>query len=186
VKASDLRPGMAVTMDGTLFICTQSTHVTPGNLRAFVQAKLKRLSDGVIIEKRLRSTEEVDQAFLDKREMEYLYSDNTGHILMDTQTYDQITVSDDLIGGLIKFFKPNTVLTALLHEGNVVTIDLPKAVELMVAETTPMPRGATVTNQMKDAVLETGLKVRVPPFIAIGDLVRINTDDGSYIGRVSK
>ena len=86
MKASEMRPGMAVTMDGTLFICTRATHVTPGNLRAFVQAKLKRISDGVIIEKRLRSTEEVEQAFLDRREMEYLYSDNTGHILMDMQT----------------------------------------------------------------------------------------------------
>jgi len=183
VKASDMRQGMAVIMDGELYVCTQATHVTPGNLRAFVQVKLKRLSDGVGTEKRLRSTEDVEQAFLDRREMAYLYSDNAGHILMDTQSYDQVTVSDDLIGGQIKFFKPNTLLTALLHEGTVVTIELPKAVELTVTETTPMPRGATVTNQMKDAVLETGLKIRVPPFIETGELVRINTDDGSYLGR---
>ncbi len=181
-----MRPGMAIMMDGELYICTKSTHVTPGNLRAFVQAKLKKISDGVILEKRLRSTEEVEQAFLDRCEMEYLYSDNTGHILMDTRTYDQITVPDELIGGLIRFFKPNTVLTALVHEGNVVTIDLPKAVELTVTDTTPIIKGATATNQMKDAVVETGLKIRVPPFIEIGDVVRINTDDGAYVGRVNK
>jgi len=183
VKASDMRPGMAVMMDGSLLVCTQATHVTPGNLRAFVQAKLKRISDGVALEKRLRSTEEVEQAFLDRREMEYLYSDTTGHILMDTKSYDQVTVSDDLIGGQIKFFKPNTSLIALLHEGKVVTIELPKAVDLAVTDTTPMVKGATVTNQMKDAVLETGLKVRVPQFIETGEVVRINTDDGSYLGR---
>jgi elongation factor P len=177
---------MAVTIDGSLFICTQAAHVTPGNLRAFVQAKLKRLSDGVIIEKRLRSTEEIDQAYLDRREMEYLYSDNTGHILMDTKSYDQMTVSDELIGGLIHYFKPNTVLTALVHEGNVVTIELPKAVELTVTDTTPMMKTATVTNQMKDAVCETGLKIRVPPFINVGDVVRINTENGEYVSRVNK
>jgi elongation factor P len=186
VKASEMRPGMAVTMDGTLFICTQAAHVTPGNLRAFVQAKLKRVSDGVILEKRLRATEEIEQAFLDRREMEYLYSDNTGHILMDTKSYDQITVPDELIGGLIKFFKPNTPLTTLTNEGKVVTIELPKTVELTVTDTTPIIKGATATNQMKDAVVETGLKIRVPPFIENGEVVRINTDDGSYLGRVNK
>ena len=186
MKASEMRPGMAVTMDGDLYICTKSAHVTPGNLRAFVQAKLKKVSDGITIEKRLRSTEEIEQAFLDRREMEYLYSDSNGHVLMDTKTYDQVTVPDDLIGELIRYFKPNTLLTAMLHNGNVVTIDIPKAVELTVTDTAPMLRSATITNQMKDAVLETGLKIRVPPFIAIGDVVRINTEDGSYVGRVNK
>ncbi len=121
-----MRPGMAIMMDGELYICTKSTHVTPGNLRAFVQAKLKKISDGVILEKRLRSTEEVEQAFLDRCEMEYLYSDNTGHILMDTRTYDQITVPDELIGELIKFFKPNTVVSTLLHKENVGSFPLTK------------------------------------------------------------
>ena len=183
MKASDMRTGMAVTLDGELYVCVQATHVTPGNLRAFVQAKLKRLSDGVIFEKRLRSTEDIEQAFLDRREMEYLYSDISGHVLMDSKTYDQITVSDDLIGGAIKFFRPNTPLIALLHQEKVVAIELPKAVELTVTETTPVSKGATVTSQLKDAVLETGLKTRVPPFIEVGEVVRISTDDGSYISR---
>jgi elongation factor P len=178
-----MRPGMAFTMEGNLYICIKSAHVTPGNLRAFVQAKLKRISDGISMEKRLRATEEVVEAFLDRREMEYLYSDSTGHILMDTKTFDQITAPDELIGELIRYFKPNTVLTVLLNEGNVVTIDLPKAVELTVTDTTPMMKTATVTNQMKDAVLETGLSIRVPSFVNIGDVVRINTDDGSYVSR---
>jgi elongation factor P len=183
VKASDLRPGMAAVLDGKLCICVQASHVTPGNLRAFVQAKLKCVADGMMLEKRLRSTEDIEQAFLDKREMEYLYSDGNGHVLMDSQSYDQITVSDDMIGQSIKFYKPNTTVTALLHDGNVVAIELPKVVELKVTETTPMPRGATVTNQMKDAVVETGLRIRVPPFIEVGEIVRISTDDGSYLSR---
>ena len=183
MKASDLRPGMAITLDSQLYVCVAATHVTPGNLRAFVQAKLRRISDRVIIEKRLRSTEEIEQAFLDRRQMEYLYSDNTGHILMDSQSYDQITVSDDLIGESIKFFRPNTPLTVLLHRENVVALELPKVVELTVTETTPVPKGATATNQLKEAVLETGIKTRVPPFIDVGEVVRISTEDGSYISR---
>lgn len=183
MKASDLRPGMAVTMDNKLYVCVHSTHVTPGNLRAFVQAKLKCIADGTIVEKRLRSTEDVEQAYLDRREMEYLYSDQTGHFLMDARTYDQVTVSADLIGESIKFLKPNTSLVALLCDDNIVAIELPKVVELVVTDTPPVPRGATVTNQMKDAVLETGLRTRVPPFIVVGELIRISTDDGSYLAR---
>jgi elongation factor P len=183
MKANDLRVGMAITFEGKLYVCVQAKHVTPGNLRAFVQAKLRCVADGIAIEKRFRSTEELEQTFLDRREMEYLYSDSSGHILMDTKTYDQTTVSDDLIGESIKFFKPNTLLVALICEGKVVSIELPKTVELAVTETTPMLKGATATNQMKDAVLETGLKTRVPPFINIGDVVRISTDDASYLAR---
>jgi len=186
VKASDMRPGMAFTIDGQLYICFQATHVTPGNLRAFVQAKLRRVSDGVIIEKRLRSTEDVEQAFLERKEMEYLYSDKGGHVLMDTTTYEQVTVPNEMLGDAIKYFKPNTVLTALMYEDKVVSIELPKVVELTVTETSPVPKGATVTNQLKDAVLETGLRTRVPPFIQVGEVVRISTEDGSYISRAKQ
>ena len=183
MKANDLRPGMAVTLDGKLYVCVQAAHVTPGNLRAFVQAKLRCLADGIIIEKRLRSTEELNEAFLDKRDMEYLYSDGSGHVLMDNQSYDQVNIPADLVGDSAKFLKPNTPLTTLIYEGNIVAIELPKVVELAVTETTPMPRGATATNQMKEAVLETGLKTRVPPFIEVGEVVRISTEDGSYVAR---
>jgi elongation factor P len=178
-----MRPGMAFLIDGQLCVCTVATHVTPGNLRAFVQAKLRRLSDGTMIEKRLRSTEEVEQVFLDRREMEYLYSDQHSHIFMDNQTYDQLEVSEELLGESIQYFKPNTPVIALCHDGKIVSLELPKVVEMAVAETTPVPKGATATNQMKDATLETGLRVRVPPFIEIGEVVRVNTDDGSYVGR---
>ena len=183
MKANDLRKNMAIKLDGRLYVCVQATHVTPGNLRAFVQARLRSLTDGTIIDTRLRSTDDIEQVYLDRREMEYLYSDKTGHILMDNETYDQITAGDDLIGKSIRFFKPNTPLLVLTYEGKVIDIELPKSVELAVTDTTPTPKGATVMNQLKEAVLETGLKTRVPPFIEIGDMVRVNTEDGSYISR---
>jgi elongation factor P len=183
MKANDLRPGMATIFEGKLYLCVKAMHVTPGNLRAFVQVKLRALDSGTIIDHRLRSTDDIEQTFLDRREMEYLYSEKTGHVLMDNQTYDQITVSDDLIGESIKFFRPNTPLIALVHEGNIVAIELPKTVELTVTETNPVTKGATATNQLKEAVLETGLKTRVPPFIEVGEVVRISTEDGSYIAR---
>jgi elongation factor P len=186
MKASELRTGMAAMLDGQLYVCVKAKHVTPGNLRAFVQAKLRRVSDGVIIEKRLRSTEDIEQAFMDRRDMEYLYSDNNGHILMDNKTFDQITVPDELIGEAIKYYKPNTNVTTLVHDGNVVSIELPKTVDLAVTETAPGVKGATVTNQMKEATLETGLKTRVPQFIDVGDIIRINTDDGEYLGRAKE
>ena len=173
-------------MDSQLCVCVQATHVTPGNLRAFVQAKLRRLSDGAMLEKRLRSTEDVEQAFLDRRDMEYLYSDNTGHILMDTKTFDQIAVRDEIVGDAIKFCKPNTVVTTLVHNGNVISLELPNTVELEVTECDPGIKGATATKQLKEAVLETGLKTRVPPFINVGDTVRISTADASYLSRVKE
>ena len=115
--------------------------------------------------------------------MEYLHSDKTGHVLMDNQTYDQFTVSDAILGDSIKFFRPNTTLTTLVYNGNVVSVELPKAVELTVVDTPVVAKGSTATNQLKEATLETGLKTRVPPFIAVGEVVRISTDDGSYLAR---
>ncbi len=177
---------MGVILEGKLGVCVQAVHVTPGNLRAFVQAKVRIIADGTMLERRLRSTEEIEEAFLDRREMEYLYSDKTGHVLMDNKTYDQVTVSNDVFGDAIKYFKPNTQLTVMMHQEKIVAIELPKVVELMVTDTTPQIKGATATNQMKDAELETGLKTRVPPFIEVGELIRISTEDGSYLARAKE
>jgi elongation factor P len=174
---------MGIVIDNKLCICVQAVHVTPGNLRAFVQTKLRVVRDGIMLEKRLRSTEDVERAFLDRREMRYLYTDRTGLVLMDSRTYDQITIPLEMVVDSVSYFKPDTTVVALVHDGNVVSIELPKIVELSVTETTPQPKGATATNQMKDAVLETGLKTRVPPFIEVGDVVRISTEDGSYLAR---
>jgi elongation factor P len=186
VKASELRPGMGVIMDGKLCICVKSVHVTPGNLRAFVQAKLRGVKDGVMFEKRLRSTEDIEQAFLDRREMQYLYADPTGLVLMDNITFDQVTLPMEMAEDAVKYLKPDTNITALLYEGNVVSFELPNVVELKVVDTAPQVKGATATNQLKEATLETGLNTRVPPFIEVGEVVRVSTEDGSYLARAKQ
>ena len=184
MKSNDLRPGMAINYEGILFIVTQFTHVTPGNLRAFCQVKLRNVLTGQLIDKRLRSGEEVEYVTLDKRPMEYLYAEADGFVFMDTETYDQVTVPKSFLEESIGYIKPNTVVVMLLNDGKVVSVDLPKTVDLVVTDTTPSIKGATVTNVGKDATLETGLKTKVPDFIKIGEMVRISTDDGSYLSRV--
>lgn len=185
MKSTDIRPGLAITMDGNIYVVTQFTHVTPGNLRAFVQIKIKRIPDGQVTEKRLRSGEEVDAVSLDRREMEYLYADREGYVFMDTESYDQVTVPEALVKDTIKFIKPNTAVVTLVVNDVIVDVELPKTVELIVADTPPGIKGATVTNVGKEATMETGLITRVPDFIAVGEKVRISTADGSYLSRAS-
>ncbi len=185
MKANDLKPGMAVNINGDLLIVRKTEHVKPGKGPAYVQAKMKSISGNNIVEKRFRASEDVDNVTLDRREMEYLYSDSNGHIFMDQESYDQVTINADLIGDQMQFIKPNTIITVLMHDENAVTVSLPSAVDLLVKETSPQPKGVTATNQLKEATMETGLKTRVPPFIENGEMLRINTEDGSYISRVS-
>lgn len=183
MKSQDLRPGMAIKLDGNLWVITQFQHVTPGNLRAFIALKIKNLTSGSIVEKRLRSGEEIEQVDLDRREMEYLYSDASGHVFMDTETFEQLTIPADFIGDSMPYVKPNTLIIVMFCEGQPISVDLPSTVDLEVTDTPPGIKGATATNQLKEATLETGLKTRVPPFISIGETVRINTSDGSYNSR---
>jgi elongation factor P len=183
MRASDIRRGQAVVIDGKLFVVTNADHNTPGNLRAKVQFKLRDVSKGTIMDRRVGATEDIDTVNLDRRQVEYLYSDNEGHIIMDLETYDQTAIPRDVFGDDIKFLKPNTQMQAMFHDGKIVSYELPKTVDLKVTETQPGIKGATATNQMKDAELETGLKTRVPPFIEIGEVVRISTETGAYLSR---
>ena len=183
MRASEVRRGQAVIIDGKLFVVTNADHNTPGNLRAKVQFKLRDVTKGTIMDKRVGATDDIETTNLDSRNVEYLYSDNEGHVLMDLETYEQDTISKEVFGDDIKFLKPNTQLTALFHDGKIVSYDLPKTVDLKVTDTAPGIKGATATNQMKDAVLETGLATRVPPFIEVGEVVRISTDGGNYMSR---
>jgi len=183
VKASDLRPGMALRMDGELYVITQFQHITPGNLRAFVQIKIRHVLRGTHFEKRLRSTEEVEQVSLDRRDAEFLFADNTGYTFMDSENYDQFTVRKEFIGDTHGYLKPNLVVGMLFFEGNPISMELPKTVDLKVTDTPPGIKGATATNQLKEATLETGLKTRVPVIIEPGTVVRISTEDGSYLAR---
>jgi elongation factor P len=183
MRASDIRRGTAVLIDGKLFVVTNADHNTPGNLRAKVQFKLRDVAKGTILDKRVGATDDIETTTLDSRQVEYLYTDNDGHVLMDLETYDQNHIPKEVFGDDILFLKPNTQLTALFHEGKVVSYDLPKTVDLQITETAPGIKGATATNQMKDAVLETGLKTRVPPFIEQGEVVRISTETKGYLSR---
>jgi elongation factor P len=183
MRASDIRKGQAVKIDGKLYVVTNADHNTPGNLRAKVQFKLRDVLKGTIQDKRVGATDDIETTTLDARTVEYLYSDNEGHILMDLETFDQQTIPKDVFGDDILYLKPNTQLTAHYHEGKIVTYDLPKVVDLLVTDTMPAIKGATATNQLKEATLETGLKTRVPGFILNGETIRISTENGGYMSR---
>lgn len=184
MKATDVRPGIAIKYDGKLYVITKTEHRTPGNLRAFMQIKMKDVKSGVSIERRFASSEDVEAVSLDRRDMEYLYSDSSGHVFMDTENYDQVVVPNELIADYMVYVKPNTNITALTTEGNIVAVELPKTVDLKVTDCAPGIKSATATNVQKEAVFETGLKGRVPDFIKIGEVVRINTETGEYLSRI--
>ena len=183
MRASEVRRGQAVIIDGKLFVVTNADHNTPGNLRAKVQFKLRDVGKGTIQDKRVGATDDIETTNLDTRQVEYLYSDNDGHVVMDLETYEQDNIPKEVFGDDILYLKPNTPLTAMFHEGKVVSYELPKTVDLKVTDTPPGIKGATATNQMKDAVLETGLKTRVPPFIEEGEIIRVSTSGGGYQSR---
>ena len=185
LKASDLRNGMAIKLADQVNIITNTEHVKPGKGPAYVQVKVKNIESGSVVEKRLRSVEEVEQVNLDRRPMEFLYNDNSGFVFMDGETFDQVTLFADLVGEQMGFVKANNEITVMFCEGRPVSVELPKTVDLEVSDTPPGIKNATATNQLKEATLETGLRTRVPPFINIGDVVRISTDDGSYNQRVN-
>jgi elongation factor P len=183
MRASDIRRGQAVIIDGKLCVVTNADHNTPGNLRAKVQFKLRDVAKGTILDKRVGATDDIETATLDRRQVEYLYSDADGHVLMDLETYDQNTIPKEVFGDDILYLKPNTPLTAMFHEGKIVSYEMPKTVDLKVKDTPPIIKGATATNQLKEAELETGLRTRVPGFIEIGETIRISTETGGYLSR---
>lgn len=183
MRASDIRKGQACVIDGKLYVVANADHNTPGNLRAKVQFKLRDVSKGTIIDRRVGATDDIDVVNLDRRNVEYLYTDNDGHVIMDLETYDQQHIPKDVFGSDILYLKPNTSMMALFHDGKVVSYELPKTVDLKVTDTPPAIKGATATNQQKEATLETGLKSKVPPFIEIGETIRISTETGGYLSR---
>ena len=183
MRASDVRRGSAVNIDRKLYVVTNADHNTPGNLRAKVQFKLRDVGKQTIIDKRVGATDDIETTTLDSRTVENLYSDNEGHVLMDMETFEQETIPKEVFGDDILLLKPNTQLTALYHNGKIVSYEMPKTVDLKVTDTQPAIKGATATNQMKDAEMETGLKTRVPPFIEIGEVLRINTETRQYLSR---
>ena len=186
MRASDIRRGQAVVIDGTLYVVTNADHNTPGNLRAKVQFKLRDVLKGTIQDKRVGATDSIETATLDRRTVEYLYSDGDSHVFMDTETYEQPAIPQDVLGSDALYLVPNIQIQALYHDGRMVSYELPNTVDHAIQDTPPAIKGATATNQLKDATTETGLTVKVPGFINPGDRIKVNTGNGSYIERVSK
>lgn len=184
MRASEMQKGKTVRIDGKLYAIVDYQHVKLGKGGAVYQTKLKGLTDGLIQNIRLRSEENIEEAFLDKRTYEYLYSSGSEHVLMDTTNYDQIALGDDAFGDGPKYLKPNTQLQVSMFEGRPVIITLPNTVDLEVKDTPPEIKGATATNQNKSATLETGLVVQVPGFIKVGEKIRVDTRTGEYVTRV--
>ncbi len=184
MKASEVRKGQVVVMDGTNFIVLDFAHRTPGNLRAFVQMKLRNLSSGSQVEKRFRSDEQLDVPYVEHRDFEYLYSQGDEHVFMDVENYDQLTFAESMVGDSMKYLLPNIRVQVTYIDNKATSIELPATVELVVTDTPPSIAGATATNQYKDATLETGLIVKVPPFIEVGTKIKVDTRSSEYLSRV--
>jgi elongation factor P len=172
-----------VGKDGQLFTVVDYHLNTPGNWRAILQLKLKNLKTGAVTNERVRPEDKVEQAYLDKREMQYLYQEGDGFVFMDQETYDQITLSREWVGDLILYLKENDIAQVTFYEGKPISLELPATVELKVIETEPSVKGATAAAQFKPATLETGLKITVPPFVGIGEVVQVDTRSGEYLSR---
>jgi elongation factor P len=183
VQATQLRPGMMVKFNGELHTIFKVDHRTPGNLRGFVQAKMRNRRSGSMMDHRFSSEDFVERVVLDEQEMEYLYEDGSFYYFMNTATYEQIHLSAEDLGEQVNYLLPNTSVKVQFYEGQPFNLDLPAAMDMTVVETQPAIKGATVTNVTKPAKLETGLVVQVPPFIKEGEKIRVNTADGSYLSR---
>jgi elongation factor P len=183
VKVSELRRGQVILVDGNMYTIKDLQHVAKGNWRSYYQVKLKDFKTGRVTEQRMAVDDRIETVFVQTKPMEYLYRDGTDFILADVETYDQVPVSEDVIGEGVKFLKENIRVTCEIIDGQIVNVELPQVVELEVKDTPPSIKGATVTNQPKEAVLETGARIRVPSFIDNGEIVRVDTRSGEYLER---
>jgi len=183
IQATRLKKGMLIKVDQDLFRVLELQHVTPGNLRGFVRVKLRNIRSGSLSDQKLRSEDTLDRATLEQRDMQYLYQDGDDYYFMDTTSYDQIHITSEALGEAVNYLKPEMTIEVEFYGEEPVGIELPQTVDLKVLDTVPGIKGATASNQVKPATLETGLVVQVPPFINPGDVVRISTDTGEYLSR---
>src|SRR5579864_1219591 len=178
--ATQLRPGMVIKFNNELYSIFSMVHRTPGNLRGFVQVKMRSLRSGSMTEHRFSSEDRVERASLDEQEMEYLYDDGEYYYFMNTENYEQMHLTRDLLGDAVQYLVPQMKVAVEFYEGKPMSVELPPTVDLTVVETEPGLKGASVSNVTKSAKLETGLVVQVPPFINEGEKVRISTAEGTY------
>ncbi|MDD3268439.1 MAG: elongation factor P [Syntrophomonadaceae bacterium] len=183
ISVNDFKTGATIEMDGQAFQVVEFQHVKPGKGAAFVRAKLKNVKSGGVVEKTFRGGEKVPKAHLDRREMQYLYNDGEGYVFMDTQNYEQMSVSAATMGDNSKWLLENMNINVLFFQENIIGIEIPNFVEMKVIDTEPGVKGDTATGASKNAVLETGAVVQVPLFINTGDRLRIDTRTGEYMER---
>ena len=180
ISATQMRPGMVVKFNNELYSIFSVNHRTPGNLRGFVQAKMRSLRTATMMEHRFSSEDRVDKAQLDEQEMEYLYDDGEYFYFMNIETYEQMHLTKDLLGDAVEYLIPQLHVKVEFYEGKPISVELPATVDMLVMETEPGMKGATVSNVTKPAKLETGLVVQVPAFITEGEKIRVNTSAGTY------
>jgi elongation factor P len=183
IAATQLRPGMVVKFNNELHTVFSMVHRTPGNLRGFVQAKMRNLRSGSMIEHRFSSEDKVERVSLEEHEMEYLYEDGESYYFMNTETFEQTFLTKDLLGDSTLYLIPNLKVNVEFYEGKAISVELPPSIEMTVVETEPGIKGATVSNVTKPAKTDTGLVVQVPPFINQGERIRVSTSEGAYLER---
>ena len=181
---TDFRNGFTMLLDGELFSTVEFQHVKPGKGGAFVRTKLKNVRTGAVLDRTFRSGDKVEEVRVEKREMQYLYSEGEVYYFMDLETYDQIGIQKETVGKAAELLKENENAFVLTARGSAIGVELPNFVELRVAHTEPGVRGDTATGAVKPAVLETGAQVQVPLFVNEGDVLKIDTRTGEYVERV--
>jgi elongation factor P len=183
IPATQLRPGMVIKHNNDLHSVFSVEHRTPGNLRAFIQAKLRNLRTGAMFEHRFRSADAIEKITVDEVNMEYLYNDGDGYYFMNTENYEQTHLTKDTLGDAVDYLTPNLNIKIEFFDGKAVGVELPQTVELTVVETEPGLRSATASSVTKPAKTETGLVVQVPPFINEGERIKVDTSEGAYLSR---
>ena len=180
IASTQMRPGMVIKFNNELFSIFSVNHRTPGNLRGFVQARMRNLRSGSMIEHRFSSEDRVERAMLEEHEMEYLYDDGEYFYFMNTDNYEQMHLTRDILGDSVSYLIPQLRVKVEFFEGKPISVELPPTVDMTVVETEPGIKGASVSNVTKPAKLETGLVVQVPPFITEGEKIRVSTAEGTY------
>jgi elongation factor P len=183
INYSAVRKGMVILEEGQLCYVVDRELKTPGNLPSKLWLTLKNLKSGFVQKVRVHPEDKVEQAYLETRDMQYLYQDGDGYVFMDKENYDQTTLNKEWVGDLILYLKENDDAKVTFHDGKPISLDLPATVELKVVDTEPSVKGATAAAQYKPAKLETGLKITVPPFVNIGEVVQVDTRTGEYLSR---
>ena len=182
---NDLKNGMVLNLDGQLWAVTEFQHVKPGKGGAFVRTTLKNVLTGKVVDKTFNAGTKVDTATVDRRDMTFLYRDGTDFVFMDSDTYDQIPVPENVVGDAANYMLENQTAMVAFHEGTALYIELPTSVELVISHTDPGLQGDRSTGGTKPATVETGAEIQVPLFVTTGEKVKVDTRDGRYLGRVS-